>query len=102
MSISQSQSHSQNPNPIFWRISNECPLDVCWISAGCPPDIRSFRRDLDREWNWEYGTVIWDLGKQGIQADELDLPADETDEKTRTPRISTAKRGSDEMDERMS
>ena len=46
--------------------------------------------------------MIWDLGKQGIKADELDLPADETDEITRTPRISTAKRGSDEMDERMS
>ena len=55
--MSISQSHSQNPNPIFWRISNECPLDVCWISAGCPPDIRSFRRDLD--WGWNCNMGLW-------------------------------------------
>ena len=79
-------------------MSTGCLLDFCWLSAGYPFVPSKFGLGMELE----YGTVIWDLGKQGIQADELDLPADETDEKTRTPRISTAKRGSDEMDERMS
>ena len=80
-------------------------MNVHWMSAGFLLVVRRISVRSVEIWPGNgtvKGTVIWDLGKQGIQADELDLPADETDEKTRTPRISTAKRGSDEMDERMS